>query len=264
VEKHFEIITQEHVLSAVLHLPGEGIFPAIILCHGFMGNKIGMHRLFVKSARDLCQAGWAVLRFDYSGCGESSGEHRDLSLHQQINETLAVLDFITKHPSVDMNRLSLLGLSMGGCVAALTAARDPRVTQLILWSPVARPLDDLLHIVGQENMEQTMKAGTTDFEGFELGREFFKSLSTLHPLDEIAGYKGRCLIIHGTGDTEIDPGNAGLYFQALGHGCRARKDKLIMIPEADHTFSAARWETEILRHTLDFLEEEARDEEQVG
>ena len=54
--------------------------PVVIICHGFIGSKVGQHRIFVKTARELCRAGFAVLRFDYSGCGESTGEYRDTRL----------------------------------------------------------------------------------------------------------------------------------------------------------------------------------------
>lgn len=263
MEQHLTITTEEHALSAVLHLPGQGEFPAIVLCHGFMGNKIGMHRLFVKTARTLAQAGYAVLRFDYSGCGDSSGEHRDLSLHRQIRETMAVIDFMSKHPAVDKERLSLLGLSMGGCVAALTASVDPRVTRLILWAPVARPLEDLLLIVGREKMEEALETGTSDFQGFELGGEFFKSLGALHPLEEITRYAGSCLFVHGSGDTEVHPGNAALYYRALSRNYRTG-DRLVIIPEADHTFAAVRWERQVIQQTLDFLRETEQLTEQAG
>jgi len=39
--------------------------PAVVLCHGFTGNRIESHRLFVHAARELCRRSFAVLRFDF-------------------------------------------------------------------------------------------------------------------------------------------------------------------------------------------------------
>ncbi len=86
-------------------------------------------------ARKLTNHGFAVLRFDYSGCGDSTGEHVDISLHRQIQETKDAINFMDEHPSVEKGKLTIIGLSMGGCVATITASRDIRVKRLVIWAP---------------------------------------------------------------------------------------------------------------------------------
>jgi len=254
LEQQVFINSREQRLSAVLHIPHGERSPGVILCHGFMGNKIGQHRLFVKTARALADKGFAVLRFDYSGCGDSTGEHVDLSLHRQILETEDAISFMHHHPSVIQGNLTVLGLSMGACVASLTAARDPRVKRLILWAPVARPFEDLLNIIGVDHMNKTVKSGSSDFNGFELGQAFFKSLSTTNPLEEIKKYHGSCLIIHGSGDTEVDSKNAKMYYEVIVARENRAKHGLTIIPGADHTFSSILWEKQLIENTLEFLE----------
>lgn len=254
MEQHVFIKSKQQSLSAVLHIPQGERSPGVILCHGFMGNKIGQHRLFVKTARRLADKGFAVLRFDYSGCGDSTGDHADLSLHRQIMETKDAISFMDNHPLVMKGNLTVLGLSMGAGVAALTASRDNRVNRLILWAPVARPFEDLLSIVGYDHMNKTIKLGSSDFNGFELGQEFFESLRTTNPLEEIKNYDGDCFIIHGSGDTEVDSENAKMYYEVLKTGENRGKHWLRIIPGADHTFSSILWEKQLIESTLEFLE----------
>jgi len=254
LEEQVFINSRKQRLSAVLHMPHGESSPGVILCHGFMGNKIGQHRLFVKAARFLADKGFAVLRFDYSGCGDSTGDHVDISLHHQIMETKDAISFMHNHPLVIKEDLTVLGLSMGACVAALTASQDNRVNRLILWAPVARPFIDLLGIIGYDHMNKTIEVGSSDFDGFELGQEFFKSLRSTNPLEEIKNYHGDCFIIHGSGDTEVDSGNAKMYYEALTAGENRGKHGFKIILGADHTFSSSLWEKQLIESTLEFLE----------
>ncbi len=85
-------------LRGVLHLPetGAAVCPAIVFCHGFKGNKIGLHRIFVKAARFFCQAGYAVLRFDFSGSGESDGVHEEITVDGQVAEVQAAIELLRR------------------------------------------------------------------------------------------------------------------------------------------------------------------------
>src|SRR2546426_5960176 len=48
--------------------------PGVVLFHGFTGDRMESHWLFVKCSRALALAGIASLRFDFYGSGESEGE----------------------------------------------------------------------------------------------------------------------------------------------------------------------------------------------
>lgn len=169
-------------------------------------------------ARKLCLAGYVVLRFDFSGCGESSGEHRQITITQQMEEVLKAIDLLEKHPQVDLNKITLLGHSLGGAIAASITASDRRIHQLILLSPVAKAFDDIVKIVGLEHYEKCLQEGVVNYEGFELGRELFLSLPQLYPLAEIHKFQGNVLLIHGSKDVETPLENTYQYqyqYQAI-------------------------------------------------
>lgn len=242
-------------IYGMLHTPehaSDKKFPVVVICHGFISNKVGQHRIFVKTARKICENGFAVLRFDYTGCGESTGEHRNITLDQQVDETTKVLDFLVSYPNIDSGNLILLGHSFGGCVASHVAGRDKKVKKLVLWSPVANPLKDITGIIGKELYQESMAGNLIHYQGFELGREFFSSLAQAAPLEKIKNFNGNVMIAHGAEDNETPLINARLYERALNERLTGEYE-VNVIGGADHTYSSPSWEQEVIKKTVQWL-----------
>lgn len=255
MEKQILIPVGDHSIYGVLHLPqhlSNEKLPTIVICHGFISNKVGQHRIFVKTAREFCKAGFAVIRFDYIGCGESTGEHENITLVNQIEETITVLDFLASYPHIDSDNFILLGHSFGGCVAANVAGVDKRVRSLILWSPVANPLEDIVGIVGKQIYQQGLAGQAVHYQGFKLGKNFFLSLSQMPPLQTITEFSGNVLIMHGSDDVETPLINASLYHHALSKRI-AGKLSIEIIEGADHTYSSPMWEKATIDASLEWL-----------
>lgn len=256
MEKQVIIPAGDQLLNGIMHLPcctGQKNVPVIIICHGFISSKVGQHRVFVKAARELCQAGFAVLRFDFSGCGDSTGSYKDVTLTKQIDETIKAIDFVTKQSNIDKTQIILLGHSLGGAIAAMVASIDRRINKLILLSPVANPFDDIVKIVGPDSYYRCLQDGVVNYQGFEVSREFFSSLSPINPLESIHLVTGEVLIIHGDGDIETPLENAFLYQnvfkQRLKGSCIVK-----VIRGADHTYSSPLYEKEAFVQILHWLE----------
>lgn len=252
-EQHINWAVNDKILSGTLHIPeNNGLKrPGIVLCHGFGGNKIGLHRIFVKAARCFCAAGYYVLRFDFSGCGESEGEHRDITIDTQVKETLSAVRYLKNIPMVSQENVFLVGLSMGGAVAALAAPHVNHLKGLVMWAPVAKMYEDIHGLVGNEICEKVWTEGTADYMGFELGEPFLSSLQKNHPLETIKTYDGPALIIHGTADVEISHINTDLYKEARQH--TPCPTNIHLVKDADHTFSGLSWENEVFQITLHWL-----------
>lgn len=254
MEQSVSFQTGTKVLRGIIHRPDKlcGKLPAIVLCHGFIGNKIGMHRIFVKAARTFCEAGYLVLRFDYSGCGDSDGDYSEITIDGQVNETLAAIEFLRRaEPQTD--KIFLLGHSMGGAVAALTAEIAAKeLNGLILWAPVANMYNDILGIVGNQIFDSVWQSGIDEYMGFGLGRGFLKSLQRNNPLVAANHYSGPVLLVHGTGDDEISYKNADLYKEKR-RGLPF-KTEIHLVLDADHTFSSLFWEKDLFQVTRKWME----------
>ncbi len=99
--------------------------------------RVGSHRQFVLLARCLASAGYAVLRFDYRGMGDSSGEARNFDdVHEDI--TLAMDALQAQCP--DVKRIVLWGLCDGASAVLLQGSKsaDARTVGLCLLNPWVR------------------------------------------------------------------------------------------------------------------------------
>lgn len=113
-------------LKGFLHQPGgAGKQPGLVLCHGFGGSCRGAGH--PELAKALEQAGYAVLRFDFRGCGQSEGRRGDVIVDEEIADLSHAIDFLQTQPYVDAARIGVIGASLGGSVAIEVAARDARV-----------------------------------------------------------------------------------------------------------------------------------------
>ena len=102
-------------IAGTLHLPnGVGPHPGVLLCHGFTGMRLEAHFLFVKMSRALERAGFASLRFDFRGSGESEGEFREMTVETEVSDALKAVDVFCEVPEVDGGRIGVIGLSLGG------------------------------------------------------------------------------------------------------------------------------------------------------
>lgn len=264
MERQIGIKHGEEEIAATIHYPvvteiSEGKKPArvplIVICHGFVGNRIGVDRLFVKTARELAEDGNLVLRFDYIGCGESTGEYGAEGLQSMINQTKSVLDYALDCCDVDPQQVTLLGHSLGGATALHTAVRDKRVTKLILWSAVGYPFNDIIKITGRDKYDTSVKEGAADYLGYRFTPAYFESLADFQPFQEALKFSGDVLVIHGTSDDTIPVDYAFLYQKVFWMRSEGRCDKDIIF-QGDHTFSSGPEREQLIKRTRAWLTEQ--------
>jgi len=112
-------------LAGLLHLPEGGAgLPAIVLTGPFTGVK---EQVVGTYARRLADAGFVTLAFDHRGFGESEGRRQHEDAAGKLADLRAAVGFLRTHPSVDPERVGLLGVCLGGGYAVRAAAFDPRV-----------------------------------------------------------------------------------------------------------------------------------------
>lgn len=253
MEKQIVFENKGQKLYGMLHLPDEGgRAPVVALFHGFTGTRVEPHRIFVKMARELMAHGIAALRFDFRGSGESEGDFVDMTVEGEISDALKSLDFLQAQPELDPDCIGVLGLSLGGLVAAYVAGRGTRVKSLALWAALG--LVEEVTLLDEEHQEaaqqQLAERGFIDRGGNLMGVAFIEGLTHMRPLEEVAHYQGPALIIHGTGDEALSVRNASAYQKAI-----PERTELHIVEGADHTFDSREWEREVIEATRDwFLE----------
>ena len=116
-----------------LHLPERAAVGALLHIHPFAEEMNKSRRMTALQARALAGAGWAVLRIDLFGCGDSDGEFEDATWSGWIDDVVDASEWLS-------NRYGLVPAFWGmrlGCLLAGEAARrmqSPR--NFLLWQPV--------------------------------------------------------------------------------------------------------------------------------
>jgi pimeloyl-ACP methyl ester carboxylesterase len=116
----------------------------IVLCQPIGHEYIRAHRTFRQLAVQLAKAGFPVIRFDYFGCGDSTGSGEDGSVSRWVADVHAAIDELRETSAV--TSVSLVGLRLGASIALMAAAARPEIRRIVLWDPVLdgrRYLSDL-------------------------------------------------------------------------------------------------------------------------
>lgn len=107
--------------------PGDGPFPAALLIAGSGPlDRDGNHkRLPLGLSKDLADvlanAGWATLRYDKRGVGDSTGDYFAAGFYDELNDAISALEWLKAQPGVD--RVVPVGHSAGALFAAEMSAR---------------------------------------------------------------------------------------------------------------------------------------------
>ena len=246
-----ELKSRNQVLRGVLQKPDQidGKIPMIIIFHGFGGNKMGPHFMFVRFSRLLAELGIASIRFDFAGSGESDGEFVNMTLSGELEDAENILKYTKTLDFIDLDRISVVGFSMGGAVASMLAGiNSTDIKSLCLWAPAGNMAEIVINDFIGSGYEDFLEKGYYEFEGLPIGKAFVDNLTKKDIYKVASGYNRNVLLLHGDADevVSIDASRKYLdYYEGRG--------KLIVIDDADHLFSKNSWKTQIIRETIAFF-----------
>ena len=129
--------------------PASANRPAIVILNTGIIHRVGHHRMFVTMSRALGAVGYTVLRFDFSGIGDSFPRYDGLSLVDAcMAEIREALDWLERDGAA--SRMILIGLCSGADHAVLYGHTDPRIVGLVLMDPSIPPtLRYHVHYIGR-------------------------------------------------------------------------------------------------------------------
>jgi dipeptidyl aminopeptidase/acylaminoacyl peptidase len=122
-------------LAGTLWLPAalDHPCPAVALAHGSGDDDRSGYEVF---ARAFASQGIAALTYDKRGVGGSTGQWRNGTFEELAGDAAAAVALLARRPEVDAQRVGLWGVSEGGWVAPLAAARSAEIRFLVVVSPV--------------------------------------------------------------------------------------------------------------------------------
>ena len=250
IEKPVVFYNQGQQLNGILHSPTgyETPCPAVAFFHGFTGTKVEPHRIFVKTARELAAIGFYVLRFDFRGSGDSAGDFSEMTIGGEVSDAIKSIDVLTAMQGVDPGRIGILGLSMGGCVAAFVSGQDARVKSTVMWAPLSDDPPDRK----QEILERVKHTPTPEeiaqLNPNIVGKAFYEELPRISPSVTLQQFTGALLVIHGSGDDVVPVSHGRRYYELMRE--RDALTELEIVDKADHTFNTVAWEQAVIARSV--------------
>jgi exosortase A-associated hydrolase 2 len=197
LERPFFILNGKRHIFSVLHTPDRiSNKKGIIFIHPYAEEKQRVDRIFVNLARRLCGMGHFVMRFDFSGCGDSEGDFEELSSDSQISDIRTVKSYFLEAAGIES--ILLFGARLGSNIAVQYAGTDREIDGLILWSPITNGaeyaetllrnkifssfLDRRKKPTKERLLEELQENGRVDIDGFYLTKDYYEYLGNLNEI----------------------------------------------------------------------------------
>lgn len=219
-------------LSGDLELPPGGEYRATALfAHCFTcGSDIRAAR---EVSRELAKAGIAVLRFDFTGLGESEGDFADTTFSSNLDDLEDAAGFLADTAAAPQ---LLVGHSLGGAAVLAVAERLDSVRAIATVAAPSSPDNVLKHF--DEKLEEIAEIGSAEVElagrSFRIRRDFVEDARE-HDLPERVGNLRRpILVLHSPLDRVVSVDHAQRIFTAAHH-----PKSFVSLDKADHLLSRA-------------------------
>ena len=220
-----------HRLSGIIEFPlhqRPTIFA--LFAHVFTGNKsLSATRNITKA---LTQQGVAVLRFDFTGLGQSEGTFADTNFSTNVADMLAAASFLEenyKAPSL------VIGHSLGGAAAIESAATLDSVVAVATIGTPSEP-KHVMHLLSC-NMDEIMNKGESlvNIGGAEIKikKQFVEDLSNHKLSDTLRDFDKAMLILHSPQDSVVEIDNAAKLYHTAKH-----PKSFITLDHADHMLTS--------------------------
>ena len=206
--------SQGDVLAARLELPVGAPRAFALFAHCFTCSKDAVAASRI--ARGLTSSGIAVLRFDFTGLGQSDGDFANSNFSSNIGDLIRAADFLRssyRAPSI------LIGHSLGGSAVLAAARQIPETAAVVTIGAPADP-QHVVHLLG-DDLTAIERDGEAELDlggrPFRIQLQFLRDLEMQPQTERIANLGAALLVMHSPVDDTVSVDNARVIFEAARH-----------------------------------------------
>jgi uncharacterized OsmC-like protein/esterase/lipase len=225
-----EFESQGQTLAGLLETPDQAVRAYVLFAHCFTcGKDIAAAS---RISRFLVQHGFAVLRFDFTGLGNSDGDFANTNFSSNTEDLLSAANFLEKNYQAPE---LLIGHSLGGAAVLAMAAQLPAVKAVVT---IAAPFEagHVLH-----NFNAQLATIETDGQAkvnlgpreFTIKKQFLDDLNN-QTTDHIKHLNKALLVLHSPIDLTVDISDAEKIYKAAKH-----PKSFVSLDTADHLLTKA-------------------------
>jgi putative redox protein len=243
-------------LAGILDLPTSTPRAYALFAHCFTCSK--NIRAATIISRALIEAGFAVLRFDFTGLGQSEGEFADSNFSSNVEDLIAAANYLEDNyeaPSI------LIGHSLGGTAVLQAAHSIPSAMAVASIGAPSNPAH-VAHLFSDKRKELE-KTGSAEVNlggrPFKIKQQFLQDLEQQTMPESLGTLRKAVLILHSPLDETVEIENASELFLAAKH-----PKSFVSLDNANHLLTReedARYAGEVIQtwaaRFLPALDEEA-------
>lgn len=208
-------------------------FPCVVMCHGYGSNRHEAGNAYDLLAPLLAEKGIATIRYDYKGCGDSEEGFIDFTFPDSIEEAMLCYEYMTARSDINSMAMGIMGWSMGGGVALLTAGTYDMFDSVLTWAGVCYD-GSISEAEYEAAQSQGYYEATFDWrDPLRQSAAYYESLMALDVEAAAANINAPILAINGTEDTTVPPETAERIIQASSN----EHSEVYLLEGADHTFN---------------------------
>jgi len=216
-------------LNGSLELPEKQTKSFAIFAHCFTCSKNSMAAAHI--SRALAKQGIAVLRFDFTGLGNSSGDFSNTNFSSNIGDLIAAAAYLEKQFSAPS---LLIGHSLGGAAVMVAAQRLSSVKAIVtIGAPAtAAHVQNLFADAHQELLENKIACVQLGGRNFTIKQQFIDDLENYNSFEHIQQLGKALLIFHSPVDQVVSIDEAARIYTAARH-----PKSFVSLDHADHLLS---------------------------
>ena len=218
-------------LAGLIDVPPAGARAWALFAHCFTCSKnLKAATHIVQSLND---AGIAVMRFDFTGLGQSEGEFGETSFSSNVTDLVDAARWLeAEHEAPSI----LLGHSLGGTAVLRAAGQIPSAVAIATIGSPAEPLH-VKHLFG-DSLDELEREGSAEVNiggrPFRMKKDFVEDLEDHDLLGDVGQLRRALLVMHAPLDAIVEIDNASALFVAAKH-----PKSFVSLDDADHLLSRA-------------------------
>lgn len=185
-------------------------------------------------SRGLTAKGIEVLRFDFTGLGESEGEFAETNFSSNVNDLIDASEYLAREHQAPK---ILIGHSLGAA-AVLAAAKDISAVEAVVTIGAPFQPSHVSHLFG-ENLDEIKSRGEAKVNiggrPFKVKEQFLENLESTNSAEYISKLRKALLIMHSPQDNIVGIENAASIYKAAKH-----PKSFISLYGADHLLTNKR------------------------
>ncbi len=178
--------------------------------------------------RALTDAGFGVLRFDFTGLGESEGDFENTNFSGNVDDLVEAADFLAENY---MAPTLLIGHSLGGTAAIFAASKMQSIKAVAVINSPSNPLH-VMHLL-KDSAKEINKNGKAKVnlggKDFTIKKQFLDDLENKSLIGVVSNFGKALLILHSPQDTVVGIKNAEEIYIAAKH-----PKSFVSLDGADH------------------------------